>query len=509
MSTLRAGSYLKMLSDPQLDLMDIVNEEAPQFRKKEEHWIREDDVKIGRRHMGSEDWDVIETYRIPVAGISNVIESENTHGLRFSTCHQRSESFTVEPSTRLQGAWARNGSSNSADWDWHQHLSTRIVTGEFAGRYDKSFGLLPWDYSVYNELYPGYPGWPVDLIDIDDDPLCVDEELVRAYDVIRPAVTSDTSLLVTLAEVKDVKSLFTEPMAFANRLIQTIGRKSAKKWTFASILTDPDKIQFIAKTLAKGHLYTEFGLKQTVRDVSALFSTFWSLDNTVRTILSQTGSNTRHYSVPVYEKTVDQNDGCVFQDYNWILCRYWQSTLTRKFVVTMKYTAELVDAFGQPISPNDTKLVRLGSVMDSLGVNLNPAILWDVVPFSFVVDYFVGIGDWLERFKRNNLNFTFGVEDSCYSIKREIATSCLTGRYTSEWDGYQKYPDDPFLAVEESLGALTMNHFMKTYDRVRFAPSARMLTGLDAPDFRLPSIGQLKILASMLTTNLPIIGRKG
>jgi hypothetical protein len=47
---------------------------------------------------------------------------------------------------------------------------------------------------------------------------------------------------------------------------------------------------------------------------------------------------------------------------------------------------------------NET-LLRLQALLDMLGLNLNPRILWDATRYSFVVDWVLRVGDFLEQFK--------------------------------------------------------------------------------------------------------------
>lgn len=500
---LQAGSYLKLLRDPTLDLLEVVNEEAPPMVRKVQSKTKYAGVVLKQHPNDDPQYVERRVYTFPYYDHVGEICYENTHGLRFANCEQVQTTFVCEPFWRndqVMVVQAHNGSDLPNRWSTHYVSEDQSDLGpgvDFA----PNFGLVCWDSGVTNELWPGYPGTAHHL-PIEEDDLDIDAELVRAYDTIRPAITSDMSLLVTIAELKDVKSLFAEPLSFADKVVRLVGRKRAKGMTLRTLLTDPDLIPFIAKSLAKGKLYNEFGLKQTERDVCALYSTFLSLDRIVREILAATGTNTRHYSLPVFTRDTDVFEHR-FQDYNWILSRLWRTVFSCKFVCTIKYTSELTDAFGQPISPNDPELVRLGAALDTLGVNMNPAILWDLVPFSFVVDYFCGIGDWLERFKRTNLNLSFSVVDSCYSVKREWITEGTTHRWNSVWNGEELYPDHPLAARERYIGGCKFSLHTKTYSRKRFVPSLRMRYGIDEPDWRLPNIGQLKIMASMLTQNIP------
>lgn len=42
-------------------------------------------------------------------------------------------------------------------------------------------------------------------------------------------------------------------------------------------------------------------------------------------------------------------------------------------------------------------LSRLGQLADSFGVGLDPSIVWDGIPFTFCVDWFYNVGEWLHR----------------------------------------------------------------------------------------------------------------
>lgn len=500
--TLQAGSYLKLLRDPNLDLLEVVNEEAPTMVRKAQSKRKFAGVVL-KQHPNDSEYVERRVYEFPYYDYDGEICYENTHGLRFANCEQRKSVFNCEAYWRpdqVSVVQAHNGSENPERWSTH-FISKDQSDLSPGVEFSPDMGLVCWDSNVQNELWPGYPDVAHHL-PVREDDLDIDAELVRAYDTIRPAITSDMSLLVTIAELKDVKSLFTEPLSFADKVVRLVGRKRAKGMTFSTLFRDPDLIPFIAKSLAKGKLYNEFGLKQTQRDICALYSTFFSLDRVVREILSATGTNTRHYSLPLFKSEADEFTH-VFQDFNWIISRLWRTVFSCKFVCTIKYTSELTDAFGQPISPNDPEIVRLGAALDTLGVNMNPAILWDLVPFSFVVDYFVGIGDWLERFKRTNLNLSFSVVDSCYSVKREWITEGTTHRWSSIWNGEELYPDHPLAAREKYIGGVKFNLHTKTYSRKRFVPTLRMRYGIDEPDWRLPNVGQLKIMASLLTQNIP------
>lgn len=61
--------------------------------------------------------------------------------------------------------------------------------------------------------------------------------------------------------------------------------------------------------------------------------------------------------------------------------------------------------------------------LDSLGVNINPAIIWNAIPWSFVIDWVVGVSRWLDQFKERNLDPLTIIHRCLWStsIAREVA----------------------------------------------------------------------------------------
>lgn len=90
---------------------------------------------------------------------------------------------------------------------------------------------------------------------------------------------------------------------------------------------------------------------------------------------------------------------------------------------------------------------------------LNPAeVFWDLVPFSFVVDQFVGIGKWIRSF---NFRAGFDLLNQVTSIKR-IARSLLRNKFGTEitvGDAFQRTIGD---FVEPSLDLTVRLPGMKT-----------------------------------------------
>jgi hypothetical protein len=58
-------------------------------------------------------------------------------------------------------------------------------------------------------------------------------------------------------------------------------------------------------------------------------------------------------------------------------------------------------------------------LLDSFGVNLNPAIIWNAIPWSFVIDWVISVSKWLDQFKVQNMEPKINIRRYLWSIKRE------------------------------------------------------------------------------------------
>lgn len=108
---------------------------------------------------------------------------------------------------------------------------------------------------------------------------------------------------------------------------------------------------------------------------------------------------------------------------------------------------------------------------DFFGVNVNPAILWDVIPFSFVLDWFLDVGGWLDSFKTKNLAASVCIEDFCYSVKQTGTSIFVTDQFvrTPIWS----VPDVSKSSMK--IATATSKLVTKTYVRKRCAPVSYIL----------------------------------
>jgi len=57
--------------------------------------------------------------------------------------------------------------------------------------------------------------------------------------------------------------------------------------------------------------------------------------------------------------------------------------------------------------------------LDSIGFQLDAGIVWNAMPYSFVIDWFFNVGDWIHKFRVDNLKIPATVTGFCHSLKWE------------------------------------------------------------------------------------------
>jgi hypothetical protein len=165
----------------------------------------------------------------------------------------------------------------------------------------------------------------------------------------------------------------------------------------------------LVANLAGARLNYKFGWKPSQGDLSALLDTLLSF----RQALSNFKYSGREIisSRRTILKDETHKDGNVFLDGN--THRVWHGQLTRKVHGYLVYKPLPIAVIGEW---DET----LRALLDTLGFELNPRIVWDKIPFSFVVDWFVNVGEWLESFKVDALELPIQILQVFLQYKERV-----------------------------------------------------------------------------------------
>jgi hypothetical protein len=125
----------------------------------------------------------------------------------------------------------------------------------------------------------------------------------------------------------------------------------------------------------------------------------------------------------------------------------------------------------------------LRGTLDSLGFELNPGILWDAIPFSFIVDWFFDVGAILNKFRFDTLELPIEIED-CYLQYKEI--------YRLDFRTYRP-ADADCKRIEFSGGAYERRFFNRMPFGISLEDSIRY-------GFRTPKLNQALLFLSLVVT---------
>jgi len=140
-------------------------------------------------------------------------------------------------------------------------------------------------------------------------------------------------------------------------------------------------------------------------------------------------------------------------------------------------------------------VTRLYQLSDAFGVT-DLAALWDVVPFSFIVDWFFTVSSWLHKHSPKLFPASVVVYDYLESVTLET-----TRTYSLTFNG--PTPVSPFYTRWENI--LIGEDTYKTYVRKRFRPEPNqvtLLTGLKRQR-SFVNINRVGIASSLLAQRVP------
>jgi hypothetical protein len=216
------------------------------------------------------------------------------------------------------------------------------------------------------------PGTLVNNGDIAKHPIIDYSEAQRtAWHTMQEEFAGNVSLINFIYELKD----FREIAKFMSKMpIKKIGNTIRR--TLNRMRRDPVVKSYwnLTKPVAELHLTEEFAIKPLIKDLLAIGET---LEKTVRDAqdkfeLKGLDDNSRHYT------ELMSQTGTIAGIYS----KYYQygSLSETTFNATLKYTYQY------------TKRSTIDALRHYWGMNLTGEALWNMIPFSFLVDYVLGVG---------------------------------------------------------------------------------------------------------------------
>jgi len=277
-----------------------------------------------------------------------------------------------------------------------------------------------------------------------------------------PGIKPKLSLPNTLYELKDMRSLG-RTLSRVLSFFRPSGKKS--KWTLAKLL-DAGVDVFLQK---------EFNVDPLISDLNGLYRSVSSAEKELSSLLRDIGKPQRRHSgkswvcIPeqpevmhIIERSGDAFPlACLCQSFSKVGPAY------AKLHCEIEYTYSIPDL--------QAEHARLLALLDSLGVNLNPAIIWNAIPWSFVIDWVVNVSSFLNRFAIRNIEPIVHIHRFLYSVKVTRSTQAYL---TVGMNGHKM----PY-TIRRSMPTVVE----EAYKRVAQSPEASsiVMSGLDPREFSL------------------------
>jgi hypothetical protein len=267
----------------------------------------------------------------------------------------------------------------------------------------------------------------------------------EAWDKLRPDLRT-ISVPNFLVELDDLKSLF------------QIWKKNLS----------------IAKNVAGAHLNYKFGWKPTVGDLKDLILGVTELRSKLKAFEDSIGGTVQDRAGVKLNLPTSATGTIIFP--SGLHTVSYSATCQRKAVCYVAWQA-------QPLAVMGSLDKVLRGLLDSLGFELNPRIIWDALPFTFVIDWFFGVGSFLDRFRIDTLQLPVVLADSFIQYEENL---------TIEWS-WLRANDGTYTTRPKSAGA---TYSRKFFHRMPIYPDYATLAGLG---FRLPTRNQALLLLSLAT----------
>ncbi|DAD52727.1 maturation protein [ssRNA phage SRR7976310_9] len=209
------------------------------------------------------------------------------------------------------------------------------------------------------------------------------------WQAVKPTLETRASLAVFLYELREISSLW-------NLLPRKhLSRKGRSITNWRDVLNYANDL----------HLNYNFGWKPFLSDVASTFRGVDSFERRYMRYLKYIDKELvrRFRDTP----TVESLNREYTYGPNPFYTVVWKGTRTSQYASAFDFT------YNSPYATGDGSAWRRWA--DTLGLNLNPSTIWAVLPWSFVVDWFVDVGGMLKSTEDDWMQTAITIHQGCYS----------------------------------------------------------------------------------------------
>jgi hypothetical protein len=229
----------------------------------------------------------------------------------------------------------------------------------------------------------------------------------RSLDQMLPGIKPELSLINSFIELKDFKTL--------PRTLTGIG-----KYLFAKGKT----LRQLLRVGSDSYLQAQFNILPLLSDISGIHAALLRTSSRINDLVARQGRVQRRHFAYVWDELLPDTyypNGHGYRLMPGIFPGLTDvaDTVVKRLVVNSASVFHGEIQFNYNYTGYQAAHAQLFGLLDALGVQPNPAIIWNAIPWSFVVDWVFGVSRWLNQYKYSLMEPVTNILGYLWSISRK------------------------------------------------------------------------------------------
>jgi len=273
-----------------------------------------------------------------------------------------------------------------------------------------------------------------------------------------PYIKGELSVLNSVYELKDFKTLPNQVRSVGSLIGGDLAHSYLRVvnptlWKILRKIPPGATLRTYLRESASGYLQAKFNILPLISDIQAIIRSVEATCDRIRDLINRQGKpRIAHFTKQFMEfDNVDETSNDVGMGYDGLHPGWNPSAIItgtskcHRQVIYKPSTFHAEVEYNYNYTNYQAKYASLLAFLDRIGVNLNPRIIWNAIPWSFVVDWVVGIGRLLDDFRKGWMDPEINILRYLWSIsrRRDIFADRLI-RFKDYLDGpmgeYHPYP---------------------------------------------------------------------
>jgi hypothetical protein len=343
--------------------------------------------------------------------------------------------------SRFEQIWPPDDSpTDRTKWNDFQHFSCRsgpdspdtLVAGilsEDEGNYyatltskvsATNYALYGGEFGLAGFLDSGLPEWRSsvavnDFVVVPDD---LDALIQRSLTSLLPLIRSELSSFNSLYELKDFKTL-PRTMLNIERATRRGNTVSSRRFRLA-FRGLRKSLRHLLHASADGYLQSQFNLLPLLSDITGIYRALKRTERRLNDFVTRAGKpQHRHFRVDLatnkqsFLEVLSASPRSSF-----FLGRATAAMQYQRFVNVDASVFHAEIEYNYNYTQYQLEHARVLALLDAIGVNFNPVIIWNAIPWSFVVDWVLGVNTWLSHQRLGNMDPKINILRYLWSITR-------------------------------------------------------------------------------------------